>query len=286
MLLLRLIDEAIERGAAWMTLEVRESNAVAQQLYRKYGFTTVTMRAGYYSDDNESALIMWAGSLKSELYRNRLRALRARLAGLMTASFAQLARRVRSASGPAAPLRAQRPRRALRRSARAAPRREPGQSAARRTAPRSRAALLAASGSWRECEARGLPIDAAERAHPMLLHARLGAAIAREQFGVDDAEVLSAIEKHTTGAGEMSPLDCVVYLADSLEPGRSFAERAALWELARNDLDAAMRCGLAVDDPPQRPQGPRHRSRRRLPRPRASASESRRHAGGVRASAS
>ncbi|HEU5478680.1 MAG TPA: ribosomal protein S18-alanine N-acetyltransferase, partial [Candidatus Tumulicola sp.] len=56
-LLLRLIDEALERGAAWMTLEVRESNAVAQRLYRKYGFTTVTMRRGYYSDDNESALV-------------------------------------------------------------------------------------------------------------------------------------------------------------------------------------------------------------------------------------
>jgi [ribosomal protein S18]-alanine N-acetyltransferase len=80
-LLLRLIDEAIERGAAWMTLEVRESNAVAQRLYRKYGFTTVTMRAGYYSDDNESALIMWAGSLRSELYRNRLRILRTRVEG-------------------------------------------------------------------------------------------------------------------------------------------------------------------------------------------------------------
>jgi [ribosomal protein S18]-alanine N-acetyltransferase len=78
-LLLRLIDEAIDRGAAWITLEVRESNVVAQRLYRKYGFTTVTMRSGYYSDDNESALIMWAGSLRSELYRNRLRVLRARV---------------------------------------------------------------------------------------------------------------------------------------------------------------------------------------------------------------
>ncbi len=78
-LLLRLIDEAIERSAAWMTLEVRESNTIAQRLYRKYGFTTVTMRAGYYSDDNESALIMWAGSLRSQLYRNRLGVLRASL---------------------------------------------------------------------------------------------------------------------------------------------------------------------------------------------------------------
>jgi [ribosomal protein S18]-alanine N-acetyltransferase len=77
-MVLRLIEEGVERGAAWMTLEVRESNVSAQQLYRKYGFTTVTTRKGYYSDDNESALVMWAGNLKSELYRNRLAVLRAR----------------------------------------------------------------------------------------------------------------------------------------------------------------------------------------------------------------
>lgn len=80
-MLLRLLDEAIERGASWMTLEVRESNAVAQNLYRKYGFTTVSTRKGYYSDNNENALVMWAGNLKSEIYKNRLRALRSALLG-------------------------------------------------------------------------------------------------------------------------------------------------------------------------------------------------------------
>jgi [ribosomal protein S18]-alanine N-acetyltransferase len=78
-LLVSLIDEAMRRGARWVTLEVRKSNHSAQELYRKYGFTTVTMRTGYYSDDNESALIMWAGSLRSELYGNRLHVLRARV---------------------------------------------------------------------------------------------------------------------------------------------------------------------------------------------------------------
>ena len=77
-LLLHLLDEAIQRGASWMTLEVRESNVGAQQLYRKYGFTTVTTRKGYYSDNNESALVMWAGNLKGDLFRARLDALRAR----------------------------------------------------------------------------------------------------------------------------------------------------------------------------------------------------------------
>jgi len=80
-MLLRLLDEAIVRGASWMTLEVRESNAIAQNLYRKYGFTTVSTRKGYYSDNNENALVMWAGNLKSEIYKNRIKALRAGLVG-------------------------------------------------------------------------------------------------------------------------------------------------------------------------------------------------------------
>ena len=75
-MMLKLLDEAIERGAAWMTLEVRESNVSAQQLYRKFGFTTVTTRKGYYSDNNESALVMWAGNLKGDLFRTRLNKLR------------------------------------------------------------------------------------------------------------------------------------------------------------------------------------------------------------------
>lgn len=77
-LLLHLLERAIDGGAAWMTLEVRESNASAQKLYRKYGFTTVTTRKGYYSDNNENALVMWAGNLKGEFFRSRLHALRAR----------------------------------------------------------------------------------------------------------------------------------------------------------------------------------------------------------------
>lgn len=78
-MLLHLLREAIERGAAWITLEVRESNEIAQRLYRKYGFTVVSTRRSYYSDNNENALVMWAGNLRGELYRNRLDALGAEL---------------------------------------------------------------------------------------------------------------------------------------------------------------------------------------------------------------
>jgi len=91
------------------------------------------------------------------------------------------------------------------------------------------------------CDARGIPVDPFERDHPLVLHAKVSAAIASERFGVRDPQVLSAISKHTTAAAAMSPLDCVVYLADSLEPQRSFPERAALWNLAMRDLTSAMR---------------------------------------------
>ena len=74
-----LLRGAIARGASWITLEVRESNEVAQSLYRKYGFTVVSTRRAYYSDNNENALVMWAGNLRGELYANRLTALEARL---------------------------------------------------------------------------------------------------------------------------------------------------------------------------------------------------------------
>ncbi len=95
-----------------------------------------------------------------------------------------------------------------------------------------------------ECDLRSMPVSSFERANPVVLHARLGAAIAQEAFGVHDPAVLSAIEKHTVGAPDMTPLDCAVYLADSLEPGRSFEGRADIWELALGDLAAGMRESL------------------------------------------
>ncbi|MBM7565159.1 ribosomal protein S18-alanine N-acetyltransferase [Paenibacillus sacheonensis] len=47
-------------GARRMTLEVRVSNEVAKRLYAKLGFEPSGIRPGYYSDNMEDALIMWA----------------------------------------------------------------------------------------------------------------------------------------------------------------------------------------------------------------------------------
>ncbi len=96
-----------------------------------------------------------------------------------------------------------------------------------------------------ECERRGVEIDEFSRRNPIVLHAPLSAALARDEFGVKDAEILSAIAKHTLGSGEMGTLDCILYLADALEPGRDYAGRAEMAELAKRDLKAAMHATIA-----------------------------------------
>ena len=79
-LLLAVLDLAIERGAREATLEVRLSNLAARRLYEKYGFRPVGIRARYYSDDNEDALIMTTEPLGEQRMQARLAGLRARLA--------------------------------------------------------------------------------------------------------------------------------------------------------------------------------------------------------------
>jgi predicted HD superfamily hydrolase involved in NAD metabolism len=96
-----------------------------------------------------------------------------------------------------------------------------------------------------ECERRSLPVDGFERRHPIVLHARLGAELARDDFGERDERVLQAIRRHTLAAPGMTRLDAILYLADGLEPGRNFPERAGLEARAFADLDDAMRAVLA-----------------------------------------
>jgi ribosomal-protein-alanine N-acetyltransferase len=67
-LLVALIHRGTEVGARWMTLEVRASNTVAQNLYRKYTFKEMGVRRRYYSDNGEDALVMWTDALDSESF--------------------------------------------------------------------------------------------------------------------------------------------------------------------------------------------------------------------------
>lgn len=55
----KMIDQCKENQIERMTLEVRESNTVAQSLYRKLGFQDGAIRKNYYSDNQEDAIVMW-----------------------------------------------------------------------------------------------------------------------------------------------------------------------------------------------------------------------------------
>lgn len=90
-------------------------------------------------------------------------------------------------------------------------------------------------------KANKLELDPVEEANPHLLHAEIGAIVARDKFGVRDEAVLQAVRNHTVGRPGMSPLCCVVFLADSLEPGRGdSSELDHLRQLSYQDLYRAV----------------------------------------------
>jgi len=58
LLLRELIEDALAKRKAIITLEVRASNEVAQAFYHRFLFRTIGVRKGYYSDNREDALLM------------------------------------------------------------------------------------------------------------------------------------------------------------------------------------------------------------------------------------
>jgi len=72
LLLISIIDLATELNASIVTLEVRTSNTAAQSLYRKYGFSQVGIRKGYYTDNREDAIIMSTEKITSTPFQTQL----------------------------------------------------------------------------------------------------------------------------------------------------------------------------------------------------------------------
>lgn len=63
LLLKGMLDYCKSKNVIAMTLEVRASNIVAQNLYKKYGFIEEGLRKNYYEDSGEDALLMWNHSI-------------------------------------------------------------------------------------------------------------------------------------------------------------------------------------------------------------------------------
>lgn len=88
------------------------------------------------------------------------------------------------------------------------------------------------------------PISAEDMAFPKIWHARLGATLARSEFGIADANIVEAIRIHPTGGADMSPLAIALFVADYIEPTRSFENVADFRKLAFADPPNAFRAIL------------------------------------------
>lgn len=85
-----------------------------------------------------------------------------------------------------------------------------------------------------------------ERRPVQVWHGPCAALYAKEEFNVQDEEVLSAIACHTTGKQNMSLLDKVIYLADYISSERDFEGVEELRQLAETNLDAAVVRGMQI----------------------------------------
>jgi len=70
------------------------------------------------------------------------------------------------------------------------------------------------------CNENNIMISDCEKENPSLLHAKVGSIIARQDYGVEDEDILNAISSHTTGRPDMSLLETIIFVADYIEPGR------------------------------------------------------------------
>ena len=86
-------------------------------------------------------------------------------------------------------------------------------------------------------------VDECELLNYKTLHAPVSAYIAKEEFGVDDAEILSAIRWHTLAYCGMTDFEKIVFLADKIEENTrdlTFSGECLALLKEKNGLDKAM----------------------------------------------
>ena len=88
-------------------------------------------------------------------------------------------------------------------------------------------------------EELGIELDEIEKIATALIHAKIGAYIAKHTFNLKD-EICNAVETHTTGCANMTLLQKIIYLADFTSEDRSFDGASKVYELAKKNLDEAL----------------------------------------------
>ena len=93
------------------------------------------------------------------------------------------------------------------------------------------------------CREYGILLDNFSMENPKTLHALTGSLVAERIFG-ENPRVVAAIRSHTTGKANMNVLEKIIYVADYMEPNRTFPGVDQLRHLADTGLDEALRWGL------------------------------------------
>lgn len=90
------------------------------------------------------------------------------------------------------------------------------------------------------CEEFGIMIDTENPRSPSVLHGITGAALAARDFAdITDEDILSGIRWHTTGRYGMTVFEAIIYLADYIEPTRTFDDCKAVRQYFYDRIDGA-----------------------------------------------
>ncbi len=92
----------------------------------------------------------------------------------------------------------------------------------------------------RLCDENCVPLTDIERRIKALIHARYGAYLVKHLYGIEDTDIINAVDNHTVGRPGMSRLEQIVFCADFLEPDRKYHCEPSLDELRKlifTDID-------------------------------------------------
>jgi len=95
------------------------------------------------------------------------------------------------------------------------------------------------------CKKYGIELDDVIKKQMDLAHSFLGAAVAENEYLINDREILNAIKYHTTGRPEMTLLEKIVYISDMIEPNRkNYDGLEKIRKAAYRNIDKAVYLGL------------------------------------------
>ena len=98
------------------------------------------------------------------------------------------------------------------------------------------------------CREFSIPLDPIQEANINLMHGPLSAEFAKQEFNLEDKDIIAAITYHTTGRIGMSPLEKIIKIADNIEPGRTdFPGLKEIREMSLYSLEDATAASIKRD---------------------------------------